>query len=585
VTGTRPNAAPALALEFIGSPGASLDGIAAAAHAAEEGGWVDRIWNKDTSVWSSDSSVRRTIADRLGWLDAPDKFDEELPELEAFAAEARATFSGAVLAGMGGSSLAPAVLASTFGPRADGIPVHVLDSTDPAAVAAIEAASPPGQTLYLISSKSGTTTETLAFEAYFLGRVDAALDAQERLVDRVVDAAHRGPERWVTDHFVAITDPGASVDAIPWSDRFREVFLNAADIGGRYSALTYVGLVPGALLGLDLDALLGAASGMAQRCRAGTAAANPGLALGLAMGTLARAGRDKLTLVIDPRIATFGAWIEQLVAESTGKDGRGIVPVDGEPLGEPSAYGEDRFFVSLELDGETENDADRRRAALEALASAGHPVARIALPDLTAVGAEFFRWEFATAIAGAVLGVNPFDEPNVTESKRNTERVLDEHPPRREGIAADDDGLADALAESLAHIGPRDYLAVTAFLAPTPERDAALERIRVALRDATRRATTVGYGPRYLHSTGQLHKGGAPIGWFLQLVASRDADLEIPGSGYGFGALIDAQADGDLASLEAHGLPIRRIDLGADPDAGLARLEAAVGNALRAVAR
>ena len=585
MTDPAPTPATGSALEFIGDlPAATAEALAEAAATAEDSGWVDRMWDRDTTVWSSDDAIRRSIEHRLGWLDAPDTFDEMIPELEAFAEAAKGSFSAAVLAGMGGSSLAPALLAHTFGASSNGMPVHVLDSTDPAAVAAIEAAAPPAETLYLISSKSGTTTETLAFESYFLARVDAALDPQEGLVERVIDAAHSGPETRVGDHFVAITDPPPSLDRIPWSDRFREVFLNPTDVGGRYSALTYVGLVPAALLGMKLDTLLGAASGMAEQCRASAAGANPGLALGLAMGTLARAGRDKLTLVLDARIALFGAWLEQLIAESTGKAGRGIVPVNGEPLGTPDAYGTDRFFVSIELDGGGA-DADATREALEALAAAGHPVARISLPDLTALGAEFFRWEFATAVAGAVLGVNPFDEPNVTESKENTERVLDEGPSSREALSVADDDAAAELAEHLAHVGGNEYLALTAFIAQTPERDAALERIRVALRDATRHATTVGYGPRYLHSTGQLHKGGPPIGWFLQLVSAHPDDLRIPGRGYGFATLIAAQADGDLASLEAHGLPVRRIDLGDDPDAGLALLEATVATALRSTIR
>jgi hypothetical protein len=288
--------------------------------------------------------------------------------------------------------------------------------------------------------------------------------------------------------------------------------------------------------------------------------------------------------VLDPRIALLGAWLEQLIAESTGKSGRGIVPIDGEPLGAPDVYGPDRFFVSLELDDGGGADAAATRAALEALAAAGHPVARITLPDNFALGAEFFRWEFATAVAGAVLGVNPFDEPNVTESKENTERVLEEGPPHREALPVDDPDLVTELAEHLAHIEANEYLALTAFIAQTPGRDAALRRIRVALRDATHHATTVGYGPRYLHSTGQLHKGGPPIGWFLQLVSGHPKDLAIPGRGYGFATLIAAQADGDLASLETHGLPVRRVHLGDDPDAGLALLEQAVGAALRTIA-
>ena len=577
------------AIAFLGKPPARIAALLDdAVRDAQRYRWVERIWERDGSLWSSDEEVGEAIGARLGWLGAPEAFDDTIEELEAFAAANREVFRGAVLAGMGGSSLAAALLARTFGPTEGGMPLTVLDSTDPAAVAAVERDHPPAETLYLIATKSGTTAETLAFLAYFLERVETALaPAYGGPVERVVEAAHPGPERWVADHFAAITDPGESLERIPYSERFREVFLNPPDVGGRYGALSYVGLVPGALLGLDLRAILASAVGMAGRCRAPEADRNPGLALGLLMGSLARAGIDKLTLVLDPRIAALGPWIEQLVAESTGKGGTGIVPVDGEALGGPEAYDADRLFVAIGLEdgaaarGATEvaaaKGSDRR---LSRLAEAGHPVVTIGLPDHAAIGGEFFRWEFATAVAGAVLAVNPFDEPDVTESKRNTERVLHERPPREEGLAVGDPSLPDRLAAHLGRVPERGYLAVTAFVGPSAQRDAALGRIRLALRDATKRATTVGYGPRYLHSTGQLHKGGPRTGWFLQLVAGHPADLPVPGEGYTFGTLIDAQADGDLAALEAHGLPVLRIHLGDDPDEGLAALGSALTGAL-----
>ncbi len=589
--GSRSSAHDGPAIEFLGAPSARVAALLDdAVREAQRNHWVERIWRRDTSLWSADEAVGEAIGARLGWLGAPEAFDDTIEELEAFSAASREVFRGAVLAGMGGSSLAPALLARTFGPAERGMPLTVLDSTDPAAVAAVERAHPPAETLYLIATKSGTTAETLAFLAHFLERVEAALaPAHGGPVERVVEAAHPGPERWVADHFAAITDPGESVERIPYSARFREVFLNPPDVGGRYSALSYVGLVPGALLGLDLRAILASAVGMAGRCRATEADRNPGLVLGLLMGSLARAGIDKLTLLLDPRIAALGPWIEQLVAESTGKRGTGIVPVDGEELGSPEAYDADRLFVAIRLeDGAARRDdtdvpatngSDRR---LSRLAEAGHPVVTIGLPDRAALGGEIFRWEFATAVAGAVLGVNPFDEPNVTESKRNTERVLHERPPREEGLVVGDPSLVERLAAHLGRVPEGGYLAVIAFVAPSPERDAALTWIRVALRNATRRATTLGYGPRYLHSTGQLHKGGPPKGWFLQLVAGHPADMPIPGRGYTFGTLIEAQADGDLAALEAHGLPVLRLHLGSDPDEGLAALESALARALRA---
>ena len=594
------------ALEFLGAPPervvALLEGVA---REAAGGHWVERLWRRDATLWTRDAATQQAIGARLGWLRAPTDFRDMLVELVAFASASRGTFRGGVLAGMGGSSLAPALLARTFGPADGGLPVEVLDSTDPAAVAAVEARHPPAETLYLIASKSGTTIETLAFEAYFLEQARLALaPVHHGLADRVEEAVHAGPEEWVFDHFIAITDrdktldripsglqpaaaylpPAAGVDRIPYSARFRETFLNPPDVGGRYSALTYVGLVPGALLGLDLEAMLDSAVEMAERCRAPQVDQNPGLALGLLMGSVARAGMDKLTLVIDPRIAALGAWIEQLVAESTGKQGTGIVPVDGEALGPSEVYEADRLFVVLRVEDDPADPATDAWTALDPgltrLASAGHPVVTIRVPGLGGLGGEFFRWEFATAVAGAVLGVDPFDEPNVSESKRNTERVLRDRPPRDLGVLVGDSALRDQLAAHLARVPERGYLAITAFLAPSPARDDALARVRTVLRDATRRATTVGYGPRYLHSTGQLHKGGPATGWFLQLVADHPHDLPVPGHGYTFGTLIDAQADGDLASLQAHGLPVLRVHLGDDADTGLGALAAAFEDAL-----
>jgi glucose-6-phosphate isomerase len=549
--------------------------------------WVNRLWGRDTSLWTSDEQVAEAISNRLGWLDVPTRFRDDVEELAAFAAAVREEgFVAAVVCGMGGSSLAPDVLASALPVGESGIPVRVLDSTDPVAVSRATADSDPAQTLYLICSKSGTTTETLAFLAHFW---------------HVEDELHADiPRGLAGEHFAAITDPGASLAAIPHADLFREVFLNPADVGGRYSALTYVGLVPGALLGLDLAALLDDAAQMAAECSQ-TAADNPGLWLGSALGALARAGRDKLTLVIEPRIATLGAWIEQLVAESTGKHGMGIVPIGGESLGAPAVYGPDRVFVRISsgADAPWQTTTD---AALEILAAAGHPVIKLAVgAGPGALGAEFFRWEFATAVAGAVLGINPFDEPNVTESKQNTKRVLEElrHTGRlpspevaaSEGplrlysdaalrLTAAHDGLANELRRHLARARETGFICFQAYFAPTPERSAGLRQLADVLRDRTSRAVTVGYGPRFLHSTGQLHKGGAPIGCFIQLTADHPDDLPIPGWHEGFATLIDAQAAGDFMALEAHDLPVVTINLSADPDAGLAALRAALEQAL-----
>jgi len=549
--------------------------------------WAERIWGGDTTVWTDDEKVAALISNRLGWLDLPTKFADEIDALEAFAAEIRNEgLIRAVVAGMGGSSLAPAVLAAAIGTEGQGITVDVLDSTDPDAVRAATDASDPNGTLYIISSKSGTTTEPLAFLAHFWNVVE----------DSHKNIRHAQPSL----HFVAVTDPPPSVTHIPHADDFRETFLNQEDVGGRYSALTYVGLVPGALMGIDLRALLADAAQTAQRCQQNSDN-NPGLWLGVVLGTLARSGRHKLTLVIEPRFAALGMWIEQLVAESTGKHGVGIVPVDGEALGDPGVYEDDRVFVRVATGADPEWQA-ATDAKLATLAEAGHPVLSLSMfGGEGALGGEFFRWEFATAVAGAVLGINPFDEPNVTESKDNTKRVLEQYqhdhklpadpPLSTEGrlslsgdaplrLSGADGGLVAELRRHLARARKNGYFALQAYIAPTDARARALRDIATLLRDKSGRAVTVGFGPRFLHSTGQEHKGGAPIGCFIQITAEHPRDLEIPGWHETFGTLIDAQAAGDFISLESHDLPVARVSVGADPDAGLAELYAAVAQAL-----
>jgi glucose-6-phosphate isomerase len=548
--------------------------------------WASRIWERDVSLWTSDEGVAASIKNRLGWLDAPMHFQEQIEELTGFAAGiVEAGFTGAVVCGMGGSSLAPEVLAHAFAQSAHGLPVGVLDSTDPDAVWAADTANADGQPLYLIATKSGTTTETLAFLAYFW-------EETKRRVGLI-------PLAEIGDSFVAITDPDESLKAIPHSDLFREVFLNPPDIGGRYSALTYVGLVPGSLLGLDLEELLADGEVMAERCQVDDGR-NPGLLLGVTLGALATAGRDKVTLVLEPELSAFGAWAEQLIAESTGKRGVGLVPVDGEPLGPPSVYGPDRVFVRVGRDTASDWLASTDDA-LDALAAAGHPVVDIALQGGEWLGGEFFRWEFATAVAGIVIGVNPFDEPNVTESKENTKAVLERFHregalPAEELLAAEGRlrligdaalrltaGGGDVPTELRRHLDrarPNGYHAIGAFIAPTEGRTALLRQIQRLLRDRTQHATTLGYGPRYLHSTGQLHKGGARIGCFLQLVSGHPHDLPIPGRHESFGTLIDAQALGDFASLQAHELPVLRVHLSDDPEAGLTELRDALEAAL-----
>jgi glucose-6-phosphate isomerase len=571
--------------------------LAAARERAIKEKWADRaIGRRDPSVWSSEEVVQRAISSRLGWLEAPFHFAADTAELAAFAAGLRSLgCTTAVLGGMGGSSLAPALLADVFGPQRDGIPVRVLDSTDPAAVAAALDDLDPLRTLFIVSTKSGTTAESISFQAYQWARIHDALRAS---------SADRGEKPG--DFMVAITDPDRSLRSIPHHDELREVFLNPPDVGGRYSALTFVGLVPGALLGLDLDELLRRGRDMVIASGEPVLAHNPGISLGLAMGAFARAGRDKLTFVIDRELAAFGPWVEQLIAESTGKETlaslarrahdpkaaperTGIVPIVGEPLGKPAAYGSDRAFVRIVLNGSAGPDpaiGANVDARLAELAAAGHPLIRIEVGERIELGAEFVRWEVATAIAGASLGIEPFDQPNVEEAKANTREVLAafEHggaPKGDKPLDVTAVSLGGALRTALTHLPANGYAAIQAYVVQTEERDAALTRLRTLLRDKTRRATTVGYGPRFLHSTGQLHKGGTPSGWFLQLVARHPDDREIPGQGYTFGQLIDAQAIGDALTLSDHHLPILRIDLGADPDAGLAALEKAVAAALK----
>ena len=578
-------------------PSLDLPGEFAAAYEeaverAREEHWAERLFDRDTSLWSTDERVQAAIAERLGWLDAVDHFTLQIPALEGFARGAReAGFTTAVVMGMGGSSLAPDVLVRTFGVAEGWLNLRILDSTDPDNVGRVLDDLDPLSTLFIVASKSGTTTEPLAFQAEAWARVEAHLGARR---------SDQSPGTLMA----AITDPGKSLAAIPHHDELREVFLNPPDIGGRYSALTYVGLVPAALIGLDLDALLANATAMLGRCRDPEPARNPGLNLGLAIGTLARTGRDKLTFLPDAEIASFGAWAEQLLAESTGKHGVGIVPVDGEPLGDVAAYGDDRVFVRLAMAGSGGSSAmDDLAAGLE---TAGHPVIRIELRDRIDLAGEFFRWEVATAFAGAILGIDPFDQPNVEEAKERTRQLLAAHenghvarpstaiaPLATDGALAlfgdaalrltgENGTLVGELARHLARRKPSAYLAFQAFIAPTGSRDEALARLRELLRDRTRRATTSGYGPRFLHSTGQLHKGGPPTGWFIQLTSDHPNDRPIPGWPYTFGQLIDAQAAGDFESIEAHDLPIVRVHLGPDPDAGLAALERALAEALAA---
>lgn len=451
---------------------------------------------------------------------------------------------------MGGSSLAPLVFASSFG-RREGFPrLEVLDSTEPASVLAAAQAAPPGRTIYVVSSKSGTTLEPNLFFDYFFSQAEAELGSK------------------AGERFVVITDPGNPLQELAASRKVEATVFGDPAIGGRYSALSPFGIVPAALSGVDVGALLAGAQKMANACRGEEVEENPAASLGAAMGAFALAGRDKLTFSVGAPIARFGMWAEQLIAESTGKEGKGILPVEGEPLGAPDVYGADRFFARI---GPDDAAVEQKLAALE---RAGHPIARFTVTDPLDLGAEMFRWEFATAVAGFLLGINPFDQPNVQEAKDRTNEILSGKAASAAGSAPSPASPGD-LVDS---IRPGDYFAITAYIPSTPENEERLARIRLPVRDGKRVATTVGFGPRFLHSTGQFHKGGPGTGVFLQITAAPAASVPIPGRPYGFERVVEAQAAGDLAALRSRGRRALSVRLEGDPAHELDALAAAVSH-------
>jgi transaldolase/glucose-6-phosphate isomerase len=529
------------------SPGPLGDALKRSAEVA--GRAASGLWRRDPSVWSADPAVQQAIAQRLGWMSSPLLMADSVDRLRTFAGRVKGDgFTDVVLLGMGGSSLAPEVLRAILG-VAQGWPrFHMLDSTDPAAVRAT--ATTPGQTLYLLASKSGTTIEPNSLAAHF----------RQRLLDA-------GVPRW-GDHFVAITDPGTELDRRARAEEFRDVFTNPPDIGGRYSALSFFGLVPAALMGQDIDAIIGWGLALLAAADPGTGGPteNPAVALGLAIGAGALAARDKLTLIVPPAFDAFGLWVEQLIAESTGKNGKGVVPIAGEPLADPASYGTDRLFVRVR---DESRDDDRRDGAVRALKTVA-PVVEIDVAEPPALGAEFLRWEIATAIAGAILGIDPFDQPNVQQAKDATQRLLNEYKTTGSlPIVTPDVTTSGRIALTLTRaaraalqrsadailtsIQPGDYFALLAYLAPEPALERELQALRRAVRERTRAATMFGYGPRYLHSTGQLHKGGPNTGVFVLVTATPIEDLPIPGETFSFGTLELAQAVGDFAALDAAG--------------------------------
>jgi transaldolase/glucose-6-phosphate isomerase len=540
---------------------------------------VERFWKKDASVWSDNADDQKIINNALGWLTVTDLMLTKVKELKSFADEIHgAGFKHAVVLGMGGSSLCPEVLRQTFGKQMDYPELLVLDSTVPAAVLAIDQQIDATKTLFIVASKSGTTTEPQMFYRYYYDKV------KQLLGDKV------------GQNFIAITDPGTQMEGDAKRDKFRRIFLNMPDIGGRYSALSYFGMVPFAVMGGDVESLLRRAKGAMDACASQVdLAKNPGAKIGAALGALARKGRDKVTFITPPPLASLGLWVEQLIAESTGKHGKGIVPIAGEPLGDTKVYGDDRVFVYIGVAG---TNGTNYEAHIQALEQAGHPVLHHVLNSPLDLGEEFFLWEFATPVAGALIGINPFDQPNVQESKDNTKRILKEYTdtgkitqlPQIAGgngltVLTDENNRKAlngastpdaALAAHLGRIQKGDYFAITQYIEETPEIEQLIQQIRTTVRDKTCVATTTGYGPRFLHSTGQLHKGGPDTGVFLQLISADAQDIPLPGEKFTFGVLKDAQALGDFESLTKRQRRAIRINLGNDIVGGLKTILSAV---------
>jgi glucose-6-phosphate isomerase len=545
---------------------------------------IERFWKKDPSLWTRDGEEQW-----MGWIDIVERQQKDLSSMAELGGDVRsAGFKSALLLGMGGSSLCPEVLAKTFGAQVGFPALHIVDSTDPAEVLAACAAVDLGKTLVIVASKSGTTLEPNILKQFFYEQVR-----------RVVGAENVG------SHFVAITDPGSKMEQVAKHDGFRYIFYGDPQIGGRYSALSNFGVVAATVAGLKVGKLLDeAAKGVASAKE--PIQNNPGVQLGLLLGSAANAGRDKLTFFTSPEIYDLGAWLEQLIAESTGKQGKGITPVDREAIGPPEVYGNDRVFAYVRLkgsaDASAQSDLGAKVAALEA---AGHPVVTIEIEDLYEIFGQFFTWEIATAVAGSVMGINPFNQPDVESAKIETRALTDEYEktgklPERQPVLkeagielyateayaaqlraqAPTDSLTGFLRAHLGELRAGDYFAALAFLPMFLEHEAAIQALRHGVRDSKHVATCLGFGPRFLHSTGQDYKGGPNTGVFLQITAKHAEDAEIPGQRYSFGVVIDAQAAGDLAVLEARGRRALRVHLGADVSAGLNALNAAVAAAL-----
>ena len=549
----------------------------------QSGGKMKRLWDRDASLWTGDDESKW-----LGWLDIVEEQTAQQEQLQNLAKEVHTRgFEDVLLLGMGGSSLCPEVLRMTFGRTPQHPNLHVLDSTDPAQVKAFEHQIDIAKTLFIVSSKSGSTLEPNIFKQYFFERTK-----------QVVGATKAG------SHFVAITDPGSKMQQVAESDHFLHIFFGRPSIGGRYSALSNFGMVPAAVMGLDTKKFLSRAAEMVRASGANSPVEeNTGAVLGIILGVAANAGRDKVTLITSPGISDLGAWLEQLLAESTGKIGKGLIPVDREHLASPETYGNDRVFVYVRLETGVDADQEAKVAAIE---KTGQPVVRITMADIYDIGAEFFRWEIATAVAGAIIGINAFNQPDVEASKVATRALTTEYekngslPPEKpvledSGVklftdeknaaelanaAGSDKTLSGYLKAHLARIKAGDYFAVLGYIQMNAEHEQALQTMRHAVRDKKRIATCLGFGPRFLHSTGQAYKGGPNSGVFLQITCDDSVELPVPGQKYTFGIVKAAQARGDFQVLAERGRRALRVHLGKDLKAGLATLQAAVQKSL-----
>ena len=549
----------------------------------QSGGKMQRLWSRDSSLWSGSDE-----AEWLGWLDIVDEQIAHPVELRNLGKEVwSAGFKDALLLGMGGSSLGPEVLRKTFGKIAGYPNLHVLDSTDPAQIKAFEKKIDIARTLFIVSSKSGSTLEPNIFKQYFF-----------ELAKKAVGADRAG------SHFMAITDPGSKMQKVAEGDRFRHIFFGLPSIGGRYSALSNFGMAPAAVIGIDIKKFLDHSQEMVRACGpGGPVEGNPGAVLGIILGTAAQSGRDKVTILTSSDVSDLGAWLEQLLAESTGKIGKGIIPVDREELAEPEFYGNDRVFAYIHTDFTTDAKTEAKLAALE---KAGHPVVRISMSDIYDLGAEFYRWEIATAVAGSILGINAFNQPDVEASKIVTKSLTSEYEktgslPTEKPVVEDggiklftdeknaanlakaaggDNSVAGYLKAHLRRIGAGDYFAVLGYIQMNEDHEKQLQTLRHAVRDKKRVATCLGFGPRFLHSTGQAYKGGPNSGVFLQVTCDDALDLPVPEQKYTFGIVKAAQARGDFQVLAERGRRALRVHLGTDVNAGLVTLIEAVQKAL-----